>query len=71
MSAGPLAVPLIDPKYFASDATGDDIARRVEPEAPGPDLPLAPLLGAEMRPGLDCRRDGELEHHIRGHCTTL
>ena len=75
LSADPLAAPLIDPKYFASDPSGDDLARLVEgiriQRRLALTAPLAPLLGPEMQPSVACQSDGELEHYIRGHCTTL
>ncbi|SFH63682.1 GMC family oxidoreductase [Albimonas pacifica] len=74
-TADPVAYPLIDPKYFTSDPTGQDIATlirgiRIQREVAATD-PLASLLDGEMQPSAECRTDEELEHYIRGHCTTL
>ena len=74
-SADPIAHPLIDPKYFSSDPSGEDLATLVEGiriqrriAASGP---LADVLRAEMQPSSDCQTDAEIETYIRGHCTTL
>lgn len=74
-SADPIAHPMIDPKYFSSDPSGEDLATLVEGvkiqrriAATGP---LSEVLGAEMQPSIDCQTDAEIAEYIRGHCTTL
>jgi choline dehydrogenase len=74
-SADPIAYPLIDPKYFSSDPSGEDLATLVEGvkiqrriAAVGP---LADVLGEEMQPSSDCQTDEEIADYVRGHCTTL
>ena len=74
-SADPIEAPLIDPKYFSSDPTGQDIATLIEgiriQRKVAASAPLADLLEAEMQPSIDCRTDAELEAYVRGHCMTL
>lgn len=74
-SADPLEAPAIDPRYFSSDPSGEDLAtlaegialnRRIAASAP-----LAGLLTREAGPSADCRDAAELREFIRGHCTTL
>ncbi|EFH09564.1 GMC family oxidoreductase [Teichococcus cervicalis] len=74
-SADPLEAPAIDPRYFSSDPSGEDLAtlaegialnRRIAAQAP-----LSGLLTREAGPGADCRDAAELRAFIRGHCTTL
>ncbi len=74
-SADPIQHPLIDPKYFCSDQTGNDIAtlvagvrlnRRIASEAP-----LADIIDYEITPSAEAQSDAEIEDFVRGHCTTL
>ena len=74
-SADPIAHPMIDPKYFSSDASGEDLATLVEgvriQRRIAANGPLAEVLGPEMQPSSDCQTDAEVADYIRGHCTTL
>lgn len=74
-SADPISDPLVDPKYFSSDPSGQDLARLVEgiriQRAVANTAPLAGLLDGEMQPSAHCHGDKDLEDHIRGHCMTL
>lgn len=74
-SADPLRYPAIDPKYFSSDASGNDIKTLVEAikiqrriAASGP---LAEILDGEMSPSAECQSDAEIETYVRSHCMTL
>jgi choline dehydrogenase len=74
-SADPIQHPAIDPKYFTSDPSGNDIRTLVEAiriqrriASAGP---LAAILGDEMQPSAECQSDEELEQFVRGHCMTL
>ncbi len=74
-SADPIEAPAIDPRYFASDPSGTDLATLVEgvrinrriAEAP----PLAAILDGELEPSAGCRTGTEIGGFVRGHCTTL
>lgn len=74
-SADPLDHPIIDPRYFESDASGSDLAtlvegvrtnRRIAAQAP-----LAVLIEGEIPPSAGCETTAEIAHFVRGHCTTL
>jgi choline dehydrogenase len=74
-SADPLEHPSLDPRYFDSDESGQDLAtlvsgvrlnRRIAACAP-----LAEQLGSEITPSAEAQSDEEIGHFIRGHCTTL
>ena len=74
-SNDPIQYPDIDPRYFSSDPSGQDLAtliagikiqRRVLASEP-----LAGLLDGEMSPLAECQTDAEIEAYIRGHCMTL
>ncbi len=74
-SADPLEHPSLDPRYFSSDATGQDLAtlvagvrlnRRIAASSP-----LAEQLGPEITPSAEARTDEQISQFIRGHCTTL
>lgn len=74
-SADPIAYPDIDPKYFISDPSGEDLASLVEAvniqRRVAACEPLASLLGEEMQPSSDCQSDQDIADYVRGHCTTL
>jgi choline dehydrogenase len=74
-SADPIQYPDIDPRYFASDPTGEDLATLVEgikiQREVAASGPLADLLDGEMQPSADCRTDAEIGEYIRRHCMTL
>ena len=74
-SADPLEHPALDPRYFASDADGSDIAtlidgirlnRRIAAQSP-----LRELIAGEITPSAEAHTDTALADFIRGHCTTL
>ena len=74
-SADPLEHPSLDPRYFASDADGSDLAtlidgvrlnRRIAAQSP-----LREVIAHEITPSGDAHSDAELGNYIRGHCTTL
>ena len=74
-SADPLEHPSVDPAYFASDASGSDIAtlirgvrlnRRIAAATP-----LAEIIDKEITPSAEAQSDAEIADLIRGHCTTL
>ncbi|MFZ1467437.1 MAG: GMC family oxidoreductase N-terminal domain-containing protein [Paracoccaceae bacterium] len=74
-SADPIQYPDINPRYFSSDPSGEDLAMLVEgikiQRSVAASAPLAPLLDGEMTPMADCRTDAEIATYIRGHCMTL
>ena len=74
-SADPIAHPLIDPKYFSSDSSGNDLATLVEgikiQRRIASEHPLSEVLDGEMQPSSDCQTDPEIMEYVRGHCTTL
>jgi choline dehydrogenase len=74
-SADPIEAPAIDPRYFTSDETGQDLATLVEGVRINRRIaaqePLAGLLAGELPPSGECDSDAEIAHYIRGHCTTL
>ncbi len=74
-SADPIQYPNIDPRYFSSDPSGQDLATLVEgikiQRRVLASAPLAQLLDGEMTPLAECRTDDEIATYIRGHCTTL
>jgi len=74
-SADPLEHPSLDPRYFSSDPSGQDLAtmvagvklnRRIAAQSP-----LAELISGEITPSGDALTDVEIGEYIRGHCTTL
>lgn len=74
-SADPVEYPSIDPRYFASDPTGADIAtliagvrinRKIAAQSP-----LKELIESEVTPSLEAESDADIAEYIRGHCTTL
>ncbi|WP_428483412.1 GMC family oxidoreductase [Rhodopila sp.] len=74
-SADPLEHPALDPRYFSSDDSGQDLAtlvvgvrlnRRIAACAP-----LADQLGPEITPSAEAQSDEAISQFIRGHCTTL
>jgi choline dehydrogenase len=74
-SADPLEHPALDPRYFASDDDGSDIAtmidgiklnRRIAAQSP-----LRELITHEITPSADAQTDAAIADFIRGHCTTL
>lgn len=74
-TADPLERPMIDPRYFASDPDGSDLATMVEgvriSRRIAAQSPLADLIEGEVSPSADCGSDEEIADYIRGHCTTL
>lgn len=74
-SADPIEHPAIDPRYFTSDASGCDLATLVEGVKINRRIaaaePLAGVISHELSPSAECRSDGEIIKHIRGHCMTL
>ncbi|WP_315836318.1 GMC family oxidoreductase [Bradyrhizobium prioriisuperbiae] len=74
-SADPIAHPAIDPRYFASDPSGADLATLVEGirinRAIAAAEPLAGMISHELSPSAECESDEEIISHIRGHCMTL
>jgi choline dehydrogenase len=74
-SADPLEHPAIDPRYFVSDPSGEDLATLVEGvkinRAIAAAAPLAGVISHELSPSAECRTDAEIARHVRGHCTTL
>ncbi|MFO1146753.1 MAG: GMC family oxidoreductase N-terminal domain-containing protein [Alsobacter sp.] len=74
-SADPLQAPVIDPRYFASDPTGEDLATLVEGVKINRGIAAAPSLAKvvshELNPSAECRSDAEIAWHVRGHCSTL
>ncbi|MCM2561700.1 GMC family oxidoreductase N-terminal domain-containing protein [Lutimaribacter sp. EGI FJ00015] len=74
-SSSPFEAPDIDPAYFSSDPTGEDLATlvravRIQREIANSE-PLADRLDGEMQPSSDCQTEQEIETYVRGHCTTL
>ncbi len=74
-SADPLEAPAIDPRYFASDPDGGDIAtmtegvrlnRRIAAQSP-----LREIIAREITPSAEAVSDEAIADFIRGHCTTL
>lgn len=75
LSPDPVRYPAIDPKYFVSDPTGQDLATlveaiRIQRRVASSD-PLASLLDGEMSPSVECQSDADLETYVRSHCMTL
>jgi choline dehydrogenase len=74
-SADPLEHPNLDPRYFASDASGSDLATLVEGVRISRRIaaaePLAGLIDQEITPSVEARSDAEIADYVRGHCTTL
>lgn len=74
-SADPLDTPAIDPRYFISDPSGEDlrtmiegvrIHRRILQESP-----MKELIDYELSPSAECETDEEIGEYVRGHMTTL
>lgn len=74
-SADPLEHPMLDPRYFASDPDGSDLAtmtagvklnRRIAAQAP-----LHDLISHEITPSAEAHSDADIGAFIRAHCTTL
>lgn len=74
-SDNPLDYPAIDPRYFASDESGVDLATLVEGVKISRRIaatdPLASLIDKEITPSAEARTDAEIADYVRGHCTTL
>jgi len=74
-SADPVEYPAIDPRYFASDPDGSDLATMVKGvrinRAIAAAQPLADLIDAELTPSAEAVTDEEIAYYVRGHCTTL
>ena len=74
-SADPIRYPSIDPKYFESDESGNDIktmveAIKIQRRIAATD-PLSSILDGEMAPSADCQTDADIEMYVRSHCMTL
>lgn len=74
-SADPVDYPVIDPRYFVSDADGSDLATMVKGvrinRAIAAERPLADIITGELTPSAEAQTDEEIAYYIRGHCTTL
>jgi len=74
-SADPIEYPSINPRYFASDPSGSDIATLVEgvriSRRIAAQSPLKQLIESEITPSLEAESDADVADYIRGHCTTL
>jgi choline dehydrogenase len=74
-SADPLEHPALDPRYFASDADGSDIATMIEGvklnRRIAAQSPLRELISHEITPSAEATSDAAIADFIRGHCTTL
>ncbi len=74
-SADPLEHPSLDPRYFASDPDGSDLATMVEGiklnRRIAAQSPLRELIEREITPSAEAHSDAAIADFIRGHCTTL
>jgi choline dehydrogenase len=74
-SADPLEHPSLDPRYFASDPSGRDLATLVEGVRISRRIaaaePLASLIESEITPSVEAQTEAEIADYVRGHCTTL
>jgi choline dehydrogenase len=74
-SADPIEYPSIDPRYFASDPTGQDLVTLVEGVRVNRRIaaqsPLRELLDYELSPSAEAESDADIADYVRGHCTTL
>ncbi|BAL79644.1 GMC family oxidoreductase [Bradyrhizobium cosmicum] len=74
-SADPIEYPAIDPCYFSSDTTGNDIATMIEGvrinRRIAAQSPLKEMIEGEITPSAEAASDSEIADYIRGHCTTL
>jgi choline dehydrogenase len=74
-SADPIEYPSIDPRYFASDPSGQDIQTLVEGVRINRNIaaqsPLQELIEGEITPSVEAQSDADIAEYIRGHCTTL
>ncbi|WP_191058991.1 GMC family oxidoreductase [Geminicoccus harenae] len=74
-SADPIEHPCLDPRYFASDPTGQDLATLVEgvkiSRRIAASQPLAEVIDAEITPSAEAQTDAEIADYVRAHCTTL
>ena len=74
-SSDPIEAPDIDPRYFASDPSGSDLATLVEgiriSRRIAAQAPLAAILDGELTPSAECENDSDIANYVRGHCTTL
>jgi choline dehydrogenase len=74
-SADPIEHPVIDPRYFASDPDGSDIATMIEGvrlnRRIAAQSPLREIIDCEITPSAEAETDAEIADLIRGHCTTL
>jgi choline dehydrogenase len=74
-SADPLEHPILDPRYFSSDASGQDLATMVEGvklnRRIAAQSPLRELITHEITPSAEALTDDAIGDFIRGHCTTL
>lgn len=74
-SADPTEHPAIDPRYFASDETGTDLATLVEGVRINRRIlaqsPIRELIDYELSPSAECLSDADIADYVRGHMTTL
>ncbi|UGA47308.1 GMC family oxidoreductase N-terminal domain-containing protein [Bradyrhizobium quebecense] len=74
-SADPLEYPAIDPRYFSSDPTAQDIKTLVQGVRINRHIaaqsPLRELIEGEVTPSAEASSDAEIADYVRGHCTTL
>ncbi|HWL71556.1 MAG TPA: GMC family oxidoreductase N-terminal domain-containing protein [Geminicoccus sp.] len=74
-SADPIEHPCLDPRYFASDRTGQDLATLVEgvkiSRRIAASEPLAGVIDREITPSAEAQTDVEIADYVRAHCTTL
>jgi choline dehydrogenase len=74
-SADPIEYPAIDPKYFSSDPSGQDLETMIAGvrinRAIMAQSPMKELIAYELSPSAECQTDEEIGNYIRGHMTTL
>ncbi len=74
-SADPIEHPIIDPRYFSSDPSGQDLGRLVQGvrlnRRIAAQSPLAEVIEAEITPSAEAQSDTEIADYVRAHCTTL
>lgn len=74
-SADPLENPAIDPRYFISDESGEDLATMVEGVRIHRHIlrqsPIREFIDYELSPSAECETDEEIADYVRGHMTTL
>lgn len=74
-SADPIEYPAIDPRYFISDSSGEDLQTLVEGvrlnRRIASQSPLKELIEGEVTPSAEAMSDADIGDYVRGHCTTL